>query len=227
MVVGKTVAQAQKARVAKGYVDYGVTITKEIVDTKVRPETVLSATRNNLTIAVPKSKPCAVGQLALTLGTRNGASQRTTRGLFVRNASPQWCTLRSPMTLVGLGPSGVPDTNSLTVRTIDASLDALSPNTPPRGRLSYCTGTGVCGPYPKDVLYARIAFTGADVCSLFAPGTPKSVMVHPTTWRVTFPGAIALTTPNRNPLDPSDDGFASCGGGIGDEVVGPQTISAR
>lgn len=227
IVVGKTVTEAQKARVAEGYFTYGVSITDEVVNTNVPPETVLSATRNRLTIALPANKPCAVGQLALTLGAENGAGERNVRAVFVRNVSTHWCTLRAPMTLVGLGATGHPDTNTLTITALDPTLDVLSPNAPPLSGKAHCTGTWSCGFYPKDVLFAAIAFTGTDVCSLFPLGTPTSIYVTPSAWLVTFPGTIVLTTPNRSVLDPHDRGFSSCGGGIGDTVEGPQTISAH
>jgi hypothetical protein len=218
-VVGRTLPAAWQRLSAGGNDTIQIGVTKQVVDAKVPPETVLTQTTHSatvivttvrLTIAVPQASPCDEDQLSLSFnGVYGGASQHLYAGFTVRNVSSQWCTLLGPVRIVGLGSTGSPITSTATTSFSAMTLDELSPDTSPIPT----TATGVSRSaqfYPLGVFTGGIEFDGGDE---FGCGPVASPLVQSATWQVTLPGTAVLTVPNGTSslgITP----FGSCQGGI-------------
>lgn len=224
-------------------ISVSIGIGKQVVDSGVAPETVLSQTPPagtltftspppvtlaspphpsgmSVTLAVPAATECTASQLSLTFtGVYDGASQHLFAGLEARNVSAQWCRLLGPVQLVGLDAAGDPVTTVATDVISNGTVDMLSPGTPPVPTTS--TGQRRSGQfYPVGVFWGWIGFNGPDLCE---PGTVAGPQVVPSTWRVTLPGAEVLTAPNgqgsptsnaRTSVTQPVHPFQSCRGGI-------------
>lgn len=221
-VVGRSLTRAQAALVAAG-IRARVKVSAQVVDQTAQPETVLSQTpppgtlvftspptvhlsspavpaHLTVTIAVPQSAACAATQLGLTYRFNQGGTQQLFAGAIVRDRSSRWCTLPGTATLVGLGPTGRPDTSALAYGLSNPAVDVLSPDAPPPGAPTHFTGSGVRMTYALGVFWERLTFHSG------SPASCTAQVVTPALWQVTMTGVGRLTT---------TDGTASAGGALG------------
>lgn len=222
-VVGESLTGAQAGLVAAGFT-VRVRVTAEVADPTAPAGTVVSQTppagtlvftspptgrlpspsipaHLAVTIAVPRSATCTAAQLGVTYRFDQGSTGSWYAGVVVRNRSSSWCEVPGTATLVGLGPTGEPDTGTVAYSLSNPAMDVLSPDTPPPGSFPSFTGSGVGETYPVGVIWERLGFSSPDGANCTEEVTPA-----PTGWRVTMPGVGSLTGP---------DGTASVGTTMG------------
>lgn len=197
-VVGMSLVAAQRVVTSAGR-NVAVAVTAEVAKTGVAPETVLSQTQNELTVAVPSASACTSTQLAATYEFNQGGLGNEFASVVLRNTSASWCTIEAPIDLAGIATTGQSVAGPTSIASLSKpTMDVLSPDTPPvPPPAPSLVGTGFG--YPLGTFFGWVGFYGpSNTCTPDIPGSSVT-RVAPFAWRVTLGSGASAEARNGTP----------------------------